>query len=204
MEFTDVIATRRSIRKFKPDPVSDQHINRLLEAARLAPSGTNLQPWRFVVVTGEEMREKVGACTPLKFVGQAPLVIVCCMHTGAMKTTGTRVAELKEAGAFAGSDLENLPADEYKKFRRAMDSEIAVQGYLGLNTAIAIEHIVLQATDLGLGSCWVMMFSRDKVKEVLGLPEEITPLVLLPIGYPDQNPGPRPRLPLEELVVKRL
>ncbi len=181
-----------------------EYIDELLEAARLAPSGTNIQPWRFVVVTGQEMREKVGACTPLKFVGKAPLIMVCCVNAAAIKTTGSRVAELNEAGAFAGTDLENLPPEEYKKFRRAMDSEAAVQAYLGLNTAIGIEHMVLRATDLGLGSCWVMMFHRDKVKEALELPEEITPLVLLPIGYPDQNPAPRPRLPLEQIVLKRV
>lgn len=203
MELKDVISARRSIRKFKPDPVPEEYINELLEAARLAPSGTNLQPWRFVVVTGQEMREKVGTCTPLKFVGQAPLILVCCINTRAMKTTGRRVAELNEVGAFAGTDLESLSCEEYKKFRRSMESEAAVPAYLGLNLAIAVEHIVLRATDLGLGSCWVMMFDREETKEALALPEEINPLVLLPVGYPAQDPGPRPRLPVEDIVVKR-
>ena len=202
MELIQAIAERRSIRKFKSDPVPENYITELLEAARFAPSGTNLQPWRFAVVTGQEMREKVGSCTPLKFVGRAPLIMVCCVNAGAMKTTGSRVAELNEAGAFTGTDLENMSPDEYKKFRRAMDSDAAVQAYLSLNTAISIEHMVLRAADLGLGSCWVMMFSRDKVKEALELPEDINPIVLLPIGYPDQNPEARPRLPLEDIVVK--
>lgn len=203
MELKDVVAARRSIRKFKPDPVPEEYINELLEAARLAPSGSNLQPWRFVVVTSEEMRKKVEEAT-LKFVGQAPLIMVCCVDSTAMKQRRRRVAELSEAGAFAGTDLENMSPEEYKKFKRSMDTEAAVQAYLSLNVAIAVEHLVLRATDLGLGSCWIMMFDREKVKEVLELPGEIIPLVLVPVGYPDQNPGPRPRLSLEEIVVKRV
>lgn len=204
MELKAAIAARRSIRKYKSDPVSEEHINELLEADRLAPSGTNIQPWRFVVATSQEAREKIGTCTPLRFVGQAPLVMVCCIDSSVTKQTGRRVAELSEAGAFIGTDLENLSSGEYDRFKRSMDSEAAVQAYLGLNAAIAIEHIILRATDLGLGSCWVMMFDREKLKKVLELPEGITPLVLVPIGYPDQNPGPRPRLSLEDIVIKRV
>jgi nitroreductase len=84
-----------------------------------------------------------------------------------------------------------------------MDGE-AVKAYLSMNVAIAVEHIVLKAFDLGLGSCWLGRFDRDKVKEYLALDESIYPVVLLPVGYPDQSPKARPRLALDILVLKTI
>jgi len=73
-----------------------------------------------------------------------------------------------------------------------------------MNVAIAVEHIVLKAVDLGLGSCWLGRFDRDKVKEYLALNENIYPVVLLPVGHPDQSPKARPRLTLDKLVLKTI
>lgn len=70
MKLIEAIKARRSIRKFKPDPVSDQQIKELLEAARLAPSGVNLQPWRFVVVKSTEARKRLNEATPIKILPQ--------------------------------------------------------------------------------------------------------------------------------------
>jgi nitroreductase len=84
-----------------------------------------------------------------------------------------------------------------------MDEE-AVKAYLSMNVAIAVEHIVLKAVDLGLGSCWLGRFDRDKVKEYLALDESIYPVVLLPVGHPDQSPKARPRFALDKLVLKTI
>ena len=84
-----------------------------------------------------------------------------------------------------------------------MDAE-AIKAYLSLNLAIAVEHIVLKAVDLGLGSCWLGRFDRDKVKEFLALNENIYPVVLLPVGYPDESPKARPRFPLDKYVLKTI
>lgn len=201
MELSQVIEKRRSIRRFKPDPVPDEHLQALLEAARLAPSGSNIQPWRFVVVKDPETRQKLGECTfGLRFVAQAPAVIVCCADLKAVETRPQRYAELWAAGAFAGTDLENLDPAGMARTKVETDEE-AARAYVSLNTAIAIEHMVLKAVDLGLGSCWVMMFSPGKVKRLLNLGESIVVVALLPVGYPDQDPPPRPRVPKEDILL---
>lgn len=82
--------------------------------------------------------------------------------------------------------------------------QAAIKAYLTLNAAIAIEHIVLRAVDLGLGSCWIMMFDSAKAKSMLELDDRYDVVALLPIGYPDQSPAARPRLTLEELVIKEV
>jgi len=84
-----------------------------------------------------------------------------------------------------------------------MDEE-SLKAYLSLNAAIALEHITLRAVDLGLGSCWIMMFDREKAKKILELDERYDVVALLPIGYPDQNPPQRPRLELNELVIQTI
>lgn len=202
MNVLEAIKARRSIRKFKPDPVPDELINELLEAARLAPSGSNLQPWRFVVVKSAEAREKLNSATPLTFVSKAPVVLVCCVDKTVLNNVELRARELKEAGAFLGTELENVKLDGYAK-RRPQD-ETTMMAYLGLNAAIAIDHITLRAVDLGLGSCWVMMFDQQKAKEALQLEDNYNVVALLPVGYPDQNPAPRPRILLDEIIIKEL
>lgn len=201
MELKEVIASRRSIRKFRPDPIPDSFINELLEAARLAPSGTNLQPWRFIVVKSPEIRGKLKEAFFLGFIAQAPVLFVCCADLKSIGTTGNRIVELKEAGAFAGTDLENFDPSSYPVGQMA---EEAARAYLSLNVAIAVEHLVLRATDLGLGSCWTMMYSPKKLKRILGLDEHLHIVTVVPVGYPDQSPGPRPRLPIESIVEKTL
>jgi nitroreductase len=83
-------------------------------------------------------------------------------------------------------------------------NEEAIMAYLTMNVAIAVEHIVLKAVDLGLGSCWLGRFDRDKVKEYLALDESIYAVVLLPVGHPDQSPKARPRFDLDKLVLKTI
>lgn len=202
MELLDAMKARRSIRKFKAKPVPDEYITQLIEAARLAPSGSNLQPTRFVVVKSEEAREKLNEATPLPFVAKAPVVIACCVDPESFGGLQNRYAELREAGAFVDTPLNN-PDPDSSAPRRQMDSATA-EAYMRLNAAIAIEHITLRAVDLGLGTCWIMMFDQTKAKKALGLAENLSIVALIPLGYPDQNPAPRPRLDLESLILKEL
>ncbi len=110
--------------------------------------------------------------------------------------------ELKEAEAFVDTPLNN--ADEnYNKGKQSIDTA-SLKAYLNLNVAIAIDHITLRATDLGLGSCWVMMFDKEKVKALLNLEDRYDVLALLPIGYPDQTPKQRPRLDYNEVLLKEI
>jgi nitroreductase len=205
MELLEAIKSRRSIRKFKPDAIPENHINELIEAGRLAPSGTNIQPTRYIVIRSDEAKEKLKECTPLPFVSAAPAIIACCIDTKAVNTTGTRMHELREAEAFVGTPLDKdyKNADDDNKQKNAMDMQ-AIKAYLTLNAAIAIDHITLRAVDLGLGSCWVMMFDKEKVKSLLGLDDSYDVVALLPIGYPDQSPSPRPRLDLDKILLKEV
>jgi nitroreductase len=206
MELLQAIESRRSIRKFKSEPIPENYINELLEAGRIAPSGSNLQPTRYVVIKSEEARAKLKECTPLPFVSQAPAVIAVCTDAGVVATTEIRSREPMEANAFADTPLNNTKnedADAYNKRRKSMD-EATLRAYLNLNAAIAIDHITLRAVDLGLGSCWVMMFDKEKVKSLLNLDERYDVVALLPVGYPDQAPKQRPRLSMEEVLLKEI
>jgi len=200
LELSDVIASRRSIRKFREESVSAGTVRLLLDAARLAPSGSNLQPARFIVAQSPAAKEVLSRYTPYKFIVKASVIFVCCADLTAITTRDRSVAELLKEGAFDGVDIDmNTPSATSP----IMDEE-AVKAYLSMNVAIAVEHIVLQAVDLELGSCWIGGFDRDKVKEYLALDESIYPVVLLPVGHPDQSPKARPRFALDKLVLKTI
>jgi nitroreductase len=200
VELSDVIASRRSIRKFKQEDISTDTVRLLLDAARLAPSGSNLQPARFIVAQSPATKEALGRCTPYKFIAKAAVIFVCCADLTAITTRDRRVGELQKEGAFEGVDMD---MNDPSAVSPIMDAE-AVRAYLSMNVAIAIEHIVLKAVDLGLGSCWLGRFDRDKVKKFLALDESIYPVVLLPVGHPDQSPKARPRFALDKLLLKTI
>ena len=200
MELSEVITSRRSIRKFKEVGISADAILQLMEAARCAPSGSNLQPARFIIAQSAVAKETLGRSTPYKFIVKAPVVFVCCADLSVITTRERRIGELVKEGAFEGIDVDkNHPS----MANTPMDEE-AVKAYLSLNVAIAIEHIVLKAVDLGLGSCWIGRFDRNQVKEFLALDDNIFPVMLLPVGYPDQSPNARPRIALDKLVLKTI
>jgi nitroreductase len=200
VELSDVIASRRSIRKFKQEDISTDTVRLLLDAARLAPSGSNLQPARFIVAQSPAAKEALGRCTPYKFIVKASVIFVCCADLTAITTRDRRVGELQKEGAFEGVDMD---MNDPSAVSPIMDAE-AVRAYLSMNVAIAIEHIVLKAVDLGLGSCWLGRFDRDKVKKFLALDESIYPVVLLPVGHPDQSPKARPRFTVDKLLLKTI
>ena len=200
MELSDVIASRRSIRKFRQKDISVDTVHLLLDAARLAPSGSNLQPARFIVAQSSAAKEALSRFTPYKFIIKAAVIFVCCADLATIMTRETRVGELLKEGAFEGVDMD---MNDPSAVSPIMDAE-AVRAYLSMNVAIAIEHIVLKAVDLGLGSCWLGRFNRDKVKEFLALDESIFPVVLLPVGHPDQSPKARPRFPLDKYILKTI
>lgn len=200
MELSDIIAHRRSIRKFRQEDISADTVRLLLDAARLAPSGSNLQPARFIVAQSPAAKEALGRYTPYKFVVKAAVIFVCCADLTVVTTRERRIGELLNEGVFEGIDMDMSDPSAVSPI---MDAE-AVKAYLAMNVAIAIEHIVLKAVDLGLGSCWLGRFDRDKVKKFLALDESIYPVVLLPVGHPDQSPKARPRFTVDKLVLKTI
>lgn len=205
MELLEAMESRRSIRKFKPDAIPDKYIEELIEAGILAPSGTNIQPTRYVVIKSEEARAELNECTPLPFVSKAPVVIACCIDYQSIISSGDRMKELREAKAFIDTPLNEDVKNEANDMKKDNKVDVnAMKPYLSLNAAIAIDHITLKAVDLGLGSCWIMMFDKEKVKNLLKLDDRYEVIALLPIGYPDQSPSQRPRLAYEEIFIKEI
>lgn len=201
MELKDVIERRRSIRSFKPTEVPEECIVELLESARLAPSGSNAQPWRFKVV--EDVKTKIKlqkAAYNQKFVGEAPAVIVCCADVkGYLEGTVSGSRDLGKTGALDNEIVEILHkrADELT----AMDLDDFGQR-IAFNVAIAVEHMVLRAVDLGLGTCWVRLFNEPEVRGIFGWDENIFVVALLPLGYPDESPKPRKRLQMRDILIE--
>ena len=205
----EAIRQRRSIRKFLDKPVSREMIDEMLEAARLAPSGSNRQPWRFIVVTDPEERVKLRQiCWDQAFIEQAPVVFVCFADLvaysqpsrmkRAQEFIDTKVTETL-SGRFADPEfrdlLAKLPDTDLQLFRAAAVS----------NTYIAIEHIVLTATALGLGSCWVGATGGEgEINTMFNLPETLVIAAVVPVGYADRVPPPRPRISVSEILLRPL
>ena len=201
MEVLEAIRKRRSIRKFKDTQLSEERVRRLIEAARLAPSGSNVQPWRFIIVKDKELKSKLRkASFNQEFVESAAVVIVCCGDLLSWKRTRKQVQGVLRRGDIKlGDDAEK---ELMERNIRAASAEMHERiPTTILNVAIAIEHIVLEAVELGLGSCWVRLFDEKKIKELLDLPDHLYVVALLPIGVPDEAPDPRPRLSSSAVIV---
>ncbi len=193
------IRDRRSVRRFKPESISDHQINVLLESARLAPSGTNSQPWRFVIVRDGNTRKKLQlAANNQRHVGTAPVVIVCCADLDSFAEFPQRVDELIDVGALPEKTRTSFVPALKKSMTTTTKSNMLVAA--AGNTAIAITNMMIQATEMGLGSCWVRWYDEKKVKEIVEIPDNVEVMALLPIGIPDEHPSPRPRIPLKDIT----
>jgi nitroreductase len=158
MGIFDTIKDRRSIRSYKDERIPKDEIEKLLEAARLAPSAGNRQNWKFIVVENEQIKSQlVTASNNQAFVGTASHII---------------------AGV----------GDSAQKWHQ-------------VDLAIALEHIVLEAVELGLGTCWIGAFNEDEVKRILKIPQDKKVVALLTVGFPAESPSVRPRKALEEIVA---
>lgn len=202
MMIDELFRKRRSIRRYNDNPVSRDLINELLNAARHAPSATNRQPWRFIVIKDEDIKNHLEEAVMQPFVTQAPVIIVCCIDRKAFTKdmVKKRIEELVNAEVVNREVADMLY--ERKMPETTEEAGIPVSAYMDMG--IAIEHIVLRAASLGLGSCWVRMFNIARLSEILKLSSEIIPVALLPLGYADETPPPRPRLSLEDIVLDEL
>ncbi|MEM3526247.1 MAG: nitroreductase family protein [Candidatus Jordarchaeaceae archaeon] len=168
MDVFEAINKRRSTRRYKSENVSDEQVKKLLEAAIMAPSGGNMQPWDFIVVRDEQQKKALArAALGQMFIATAPVVIVVC-------------------------------ANKPRTARRYGDRGVTL--YSIQDTAAATENILLAATAMGLAGCWVGAFDDDAVSKVLGLPNYVRPVVILPIGVPDEFPRMPPRIPLNDVT----
>ncbi len=202
MEFDNVIKSRRSIRKFKSDPIPDEYVKEMLEAARLAPSGLNLQPWRYVVVKDKFIKESIIGTTPSPFASGAPVIILCCIDMTAFNAAGARIMELYEAGALSNTVVEQYTSGSFIKKENV--KELMIRANLSFNAAISIDHLILKATDLGLGSCWLGIFDQNQIKKLVGLEDKYEIISLVAVGYSDQSPSPRPRFSMEQILLREV
>ena len=205
---SEAIRERRSIRRFRGDPVPDEVIYQMLEAARLAPSGTNRQPWRFIVVTDAEERAALRRmCRGQAFLEQAPVVLVCCadLTVYSVDVGKKRYQEFIDYGVTETLSGQ-LTEPEYWEAQFEDAAKKGLESFLIpaiANTYIAIEHMVLTATALGLGTCWVgAINSKEEVAEFFHLPATTVVVAILPVGYPEVIPPPRPRLSTAEILLR--
>ncbi len=200
MNVEEAIRTRRSIRRFAPGELNRDIIGELLEAARLAPSASNLQSWRFKVVTALEEKKRLRAFAfNQRFVEEAAAVIVCCADLQSLKDRLKTTWKLVTTGKVRPS-LEMA----LRMARGSRDPELGEERQIinaAINVTIAVEHIVLRATELGLGTCWVRAFDAAAVAEELKLPAHVMPIALLPVGYPAEEPPARPRRNLKDILI---
>lgn len=157
-ELMEIISERRSVRNFDAKkPVEDWKLRVMLEAARLAPSSNNTQPWEYILVRDGRMKDRLATAAPVgaaanKWMRHAPVIIAC-------------------------SGRKNL------LYHSAPGSVLDID-YFRMDIAIAVEHMVLAAQGLGLGTCWIGWFDERRVKRLLRVPAGHRMLALLPVGYP--------------------
>ena len=164
MDFSELVRARHSVRSYLKKRVEVEKINLVLEAARLAPTAANHQPFRLVVIEDESTRKALAAAYPSSWFYTSPLIIVAC----------------------------GVPGEAW----------VRADGFSCMETdvAIVVDHLILQATELGLGTCWIADFKPEAVREVLDLPPELVPLILTPLGYPGGEARPKKRRDLSNLV----
>lgn len=164
MEFFELINKRYSVRAFKSDPVEDEKLSRVLDAARLAPTASNRQPFSIIVIHTKRKKTKLLSIYHTEWFVQAPLVLCLC--------------GIKDK-AWVRKDNRQ---------------------YLDVDIAIVMDHLILAATDLGLGTCVIAAFNAMNARTVLALPDNVEPILFTPLGYPDDLPGLKKRKNVEELI----
>jgi len=175
MDLFEAIEKRRSIRKFKPEPVAADHLRKILEAGRLAPSGGNRQPWYFIIVKDSETKKAVSGSSKLeqnqRLLLSADTILV----------------------------LVSNPELEKEHKSPFICSE---RSWYRQDPMLAGEHMVLAATALGFGTCWIAGFNDFEVKKILKIPENLAVIALIPIGVPDEIPPPRALKAFNETFFK--
>jgi nitroreductase len=171
--FLKLSSSRLSCRSYSPAPVGDEAIAKCLEAARLAPSACNKQPWRFVVVRDAAKREAIASKAllpglPMPWLKKAPVIVALCSQ---------RSVETHWLAPLLSGVSYDL-----------------------LDVGIAGEHFVLAAEAQGLGTCWIGWFRPGPLKKILGIPRSVKPLSLISLGYPERRGEPMKRKALDEIA----
>lgn len=205
MDLFEAIRTRRSIRKFKPDPVPEDDIRTIVELATMAPSASNKQMWRFIAVTNrqalQEMKDAVSR--KLDEFMEWPEAREFADRLQAAKGWSTFFAEAPVTIVVLGEPYESAIDKLLEKRgwdRPAID---ALRQRADIQSiGAAIENLSLAAHAMGYGTCWMVApcIAGPEIKELLGIEPPWEIIALLPLGIPDEKPLPRPRKPLEEVL----
>lgn len=166
MDFKDLIRARYSCREYRNDPVEEEKLVVVLEAARLAPTAANRQAFKLYVIPTIQRRKMLHRLYSREWFTEAPLVI-----------------------GIAGEPGRNWVRSDGRN-------------YVDVDCAIVMDHLILQAADLGLGTCWIGAFDPTVARELLQLPVEWDPIAFTPLGYPADTIRPKSRKTSEELVVR--
>ena len=158
----ETIMNRKSVRAYTDEPVTDAQVETLLRAAMAAPSGMNVQPWRFVVVTDQAVKDALCADSFNKMIGQAPVVVVVCGEPTVLR---------RPRGAADDAEPVPMPNNNWTA-----------------DCAAAAENLLLAVEALGLGAVWTACYPYEDrmapTRKALNLPEGITPFCIIPIGHP--------------------
>ena len=165
MDFFELIKKRYSTRAYKPDPVEPEKLVQICEAARLAPTAANRQPFHVLVIQTAEKSALLKRIYGPDWFSDAPVVLCVCGTPG-------------------------------EAWRRRNDGK----SYCDVDAAIVMDHIILAATALGLGTCWIGAFDPEAARKVLNLPSEVEPIAFTPLGYAADQPRKKQRKPLADLV----
>jgi len=162
VDFLELAKKRYSVRAYKSTLVEDEKLKYILEAARMAPTGSNQQAFQLIVVHTKGREEELRRIYDKDWFVQAPIIICACATTSPGQSY-----------------------DEGRSYR---------------NVAIVMDHLILAATNLGLGTCWIGAFNPKAARDILGLPEEVKPIVFATVGYSDDKPRPKVRKSIDELI----
>jgi nitroreductase len=178
MDVIEAIYKRRSIRSYTDQPVADEILHQILEAGTQAPSAGNMQAWEFVIIKDPAARRKLVDTTDAGNTARG----------GVYTQEWIMQAPVVVVVCY---DVKRMTGRYGRKGRSMMTL---------MDCMLCVENMVLAATHFGLGSCCVVGFDPKRLMASLPIPKEITPLLLVPLGYPAQDPSAPYRLPLEDLI----
>jgi nitroreductase len=170
MNVLDVIRERRSIRRYKETPVPLELMKQLLEAGRWAPTGGNKQYWKFIAVTNPDLTKRVKRASPCLW-GECPAAIIICFDMDRTAIT-----------------------------KKVLEKARTVPGGISEYSGYPSQNIMLAASALGLGTCAIGGFNREAIIKILEIPDNLEPILLITVGYPNETPKPKPHQPLTEVA----
>ncbi|MBS7643744.1 nitroreductase family protein [Candidatus Bathyarchaeota archaeon] len=201
MDVFKAIKTRRTIRKFKPKDVSSEPLMMMIDAARWAPSAANKQPWEFIVVNDKEDRRKIAELYVNGYLREAE-ELPKSEHADRVDDPAQFKEKIEKMKDALRAQLEVPP------IHIIVCADPAKSESYEIDTAAAIQNMLLAAHALGLGTAWIDLsntilgkfFDKQALKNLLDIPDEIEVMAIIPVGYPDFIPPPPPRRIMKDII----